>query len=150
GIEPSEVRPLAKSLAEEGYTLLEQPLPPEKEAFLKEFSSPLPLCADESLQTHQDVDKIKSIYQYGNIKLDKCGGLTAGLHLKEKLQAAGLKVFIGTMLGGTRMIAPAFLLGQDASFVDLDGPLLLAEDSYTLSLTKDGKLPPPPFSVWGG
>jgi L-Ala-D/L-Glu epimerase len=43
-------------------------------------------------------------------------------------EARGLKLMVGCMLSTSLGIAPAFLAAQGADWVDLDGPILLAED----------------------
>ena len=141
---------LADALAEVGYALLEQPLPRGADGFLETFDAPLPLCADECLDTAEDLPKLGGRYQIGNIKLDKTGGLTAALELEAALRAAGMDVFVGCMICGSLSIAPAMLIAQRARFADLDGPLWLAEDIWPMSLDGDGRLPPPPPEVWGG
>jgi len=63
-----------------------------------------------------------------NIKLDKTGGLTEALALREAARAEGYRVMVGCMVGSSLAMAPAVLVAQGAEIVDLDGPLLLAED----------------------
>ena len=63
-----------------------------------------------------------------NIKLDKTGGLTEALLVAARARALGLKIMVGSMVATSLAMAPALLLAQDADFVDLDGPLLLARD----------------------
>ena len=63
-----------------------------------------------------------------NIKLDKTGGLTEALALRDAARAAGYRVMVGCMVGSSLAMAPAVLLAQGAAVVDLDGPLLLARD----------------------
>src|SRR3546814_18150094 len=63
-----------------------------------------------------------------NIKLDKAGGVTEAMRLAEKARERGLDVMIGCMLGTSLGIAPAFLRGQQAKWVDLDGAMLLEKD----------------------
>ena len=84
-----------------------------------------------------------------NIKLDKTGGLTEALALKAEAEAQGLGVMVGCMVGSSLAMAPAVLLAQGASIVDLDGPLLLAEDRATpLDYDAAGVHPPRP-ELWG-
>ncbi|MEM9839653.1 MAG: dipeptide epimerase [Pseudomonadota bacterium] len=144
-----ELRALCDALSELDVKLLEQPLRRGEDHKLLDVQTDVPLCADESLDTAADVAELSKIYQYGNIKLDKCGGLTAGLELADRLEEAGMGIFIGCMICGTRSIAPSFLLTHRATYIDLDGPLWLAEDSHTTHLNEDGLLPPPPKEFWG-
>jgi len=145
-----ELAPIAASL---GYELLEQPLAigseddPEARAALRTAAQSLPLCADESFQTAADFDRIDSLYQAINIKLDKCGGLTSALLMRDEARARGLSIFVGCMLAPTVAIAPAHLLAQDADYADLDGPFWFANEP--VSLTKNGCFEPVGEDIWG-
>src|SRR3546814_11034974 len=81
-----------------------------------------------SSQTADDLERLAHLYQAVNIKLDKCGGLTDGLRLAKRASALGRDVMVGNMLGSSLAMAPAFLLGQYCSIVDLAGPLFLKAD----------------------
>jgi L-alanine-DL-glutamate epimerase-like enolase superfamily enzyme len=139
----------ADALFEAGFTLLEQPLPAGLDSALDEFDSPLPLCGDESIQSFADIDRVASRYDVVNIKLDKCGGLTHALKMGARLRELDKQIFVGCMICGARAIAPAFLFAQNADFVDLDGPLWLAEDDATLEMDGRGRMSPPPAGLWG-
>jgi hypothetical protein len=53
------------------------------------------------------------------------------------------------MVGTSLAMAPAVLLAQDADYVDLDGPLLLARDRSP-GLTYTGSIVSPPTAdIWG-
>ena len=67
-------------------------------------------------------------YQFVNIKLDKVGGLTAGLELATAARTAGFRLMVGCMLGGSISVAPGMVLAQQCEVCDLDGPWLQAED----------------------
>ena len=69
---------------------------------------------------------MKGKYDMINIKLDKTGGLTEGLALREAALSAGYSVMVGCMMGSSLAMAPAQLLAQGMSIVDLDGPLLVS------------------------
>ena len=84
-----------------------------------------------------------------NIKLDKAGGLTEALALKAEAQAAGMEIMVGCMVATSLAMAPALIVAQGVAFVDLDGPLLLAEDREP-GLTYIGSMvEPPPPALWG-
>src|SRR3546814_1138031 len=102
--------------------------------------------SDLSCHTHEDLDRLEG-YQAVNIKLDKAGGLTEAMRLAEKARERGLDVMIGCMLGTSLGIAPAFLLGQQAKWVDLDGALLLEKDRKGALKQKAGLLQP--GTLWG-
>jgi hypothetical protein len=53
------------------------------------------------------------------------------------------------MLGTSLAMAPAMLLAQGARWVDLDGPLLLAEDREPGLVYADGLVFPPEADIWG-
>jgi L-alanine-DL-glutamate epimerase-like enolase superfamily enzyme len=129
--------------------LVEQPLPAGADEALRGRPRAVPVCADESLHVADDLGRLAGLYDAVNIKLDKAGGLTAALALRERARAEGFKVMVGCMVGTSLAMAPAVLLAQDADFVDLDGPLLLARDRHP-SLAYDGALVHPPApALWG-
>jgi L-Ala-D/L-Glu epimerase / N-acetyl-D-glutamate racemase len=129
--------------------VIEQPLPAGTDAALAELPRPVPVCADESLHTRADLADLARRYDAVNIKLDKSGGLTEALALSTQARATGLKVMVGCMVATSLAMAPALLLAQDADWVDLDGPLLLARDRHP-GLRYDGALVhPPPPELWG-
>jgi L-alanine-DL-glutamate epimerase-like enolase superfamily enzyme len=88
-------------------------------------------------------------YDAVNIKLDKTGGLTEALLLAAEARKLRLKIMVGSMVATSLAMAPALLVAQEADFVDLDGPLLLARDRAP-GLTYEGaKVFPPPPELWG-
>lgn len=143
---------LAANLAacvEAGVELIEQPLPADDDAALVGLVSPIPLCADESLHTADDLESLAGRYAAVNVKLDKTGGLTEALKLVRAARRLRLRVMVGCMVGSSLAMAPAVLLARDADFVDLDGPLLLARDRVP-GLRYEGSLVYPPSpGVWG-
>lgn len=140
---------LAPQLAALGVSVIEQPLPATADDALIGYSCPVPLCADESCATREDLARLKGKYQMVNIKLDKAGGLTEALALKAEALAAGFEIMVGCMLGTSLAMAPAMLVAQGAAFVDLDGPLLLAKDRDN-AITYDGSLMQPfTPALWG-
>jgi L-alanine-DL-glutamate epimerase-like enolase superfamily enzyme len=84
-----------------------------------------------------------------NIKLDKTGGLTGALKLKEAAVREGFQIMVGCMVGTSLAMAPATLVAQGAQVVDLDGPLLLAEDRETPLLYDADGVHPPARELWG-
>lgn len=136
----------AGALAALGVTLIEQPLPAGRDAALAGAALPVTICADESCQSLRDLDGLAG-YQAINIKLDKAGGLTEALAMARAARARGLRIMVGCMLGSSLGIAPAFLLGQLADWIDLDGALLLARDRDEALIARDGALHWGP--LWG-
>lgn len=135
--------------ADLGIALIEQPLPAGRDGILRDIPHPVPICADESGHGVEDLDSLLGLYDAINIKLDKTGGLTAALLLRDRAQQLGFSIMVGCMVGTSLAMAPAVLLAQDAAFVDLDGPLLLARDR-TPGLSYEGSLVSPPQpALWG-
>lgn len=138
-----------KAAAEAGVILIEQPLPAGKDEILSRIERPVIICADESAHTSEGLEELARRYDAVNIKLDKTGGLTEGLIMRDKAIDLGLKIMVGCMVGTSLGMAPAVLLAQKATVVDLDGPLLLARDRQP-GLHYDGALVyPPEPSLWG-
>lgn len=119
---------LAPHLIRLGVQMVEQPLPAGADDMLGEIARPLPVCADESCHDRASLPALHGKYDMVNIKLDKTGGLTEALALKEAALAQGYRVMVGCMVGSSLAMAPATILAQGVAFTDLDGPLLLAED----------------------
>lgn len=115
-------------LADLGVAMLEQPLPADDDAALKNFIHPLPICADESCHTRESLAGLAGSYDMVNIKLDKTGGLTEALALAEDARAQGFSLMLGCMLCTSRAINAALPLVNQVSFADLDGPTWLAVD----------------------
>ncbi|WP_420818872.1 N-acetyl-D-Glu racemase DgcA [Oceaniglobus ichthyenteri] len=140
---------LAPHLVRMGVKLVEQPLPAGQDDMLAEIARPLPVCADESCHDRASLPDLVGKYDMINIKLDKTGGLTEGLLLRDAARAQGFGIMVGCMVGTSLAMAPAVLLAQGAAFTDLDGPLLLAEDRQTpLQFDERGVHPSDP-ALWG-
>ena len=140
---------LAPHLVRLGVALVEQPLPAGEDDALVGLDRPVPLCADESCHDRASLPALRGKYDLVNIKLDKTGGLTEALKLREAAEAEGYGIFVGCMVGSSLAMAPAVLLAQGAAFTDLDGPLLLAEDrAHALKYDAAG-VHPPEAALWG-
>lgn len=140
---------LAPHLVRLGVALVEQPLPAGDDDALLGMDRPVPVCADESCHDRASLPSLKGKYDVVNIKLDKTGGLTEALALRDAALAGGYDVMVGCMVGSSLAMAPAMLVAQGARIVDLDGPLLLAEDrAEPLKFDVAGVHPPSP-KLWG-
>lgn len=140
---------LAPELAALGVELVEQPLPAGQDEALRGLPRPVPVCADESVHTRADLPRLAGLYDAVNIKLDKAGGLTEALALREAARAGGFRVMVGCMLGSSLAMAPALLLAQGADWVDLDGPLWLAQDRPDGLRIEGSTIHPPEQALWG-
>jgi len=129
-------------LKELGVELIEQPLAKDNWDGMKKLFkiSPLPLFADESCVFENDVEKCAGYFHGINIKLTKCSGITPARRMIEKARSLGLQLMIGCMnetsVGSAAMghLAPLF------DYLDMDGPLLLAEDIASGIQYDDGKV----------
>ncbi len=137
------------ALAALGVEMIEQPLPAGQDEALRGVRCPVPLGADESCHGVESLEGLRGLYQVVNIKLDKTGGLTEALAMRRAADALGFDVMVGCMVATSLAMAPAMLVGQGARYVDLDGPLLLAEDRVP-GLSYDGAVVQPPMpELWG-
>ena len=128
GFTRDQLDPLVDALNTHRVSLLEQPLARGREADLDDYRCPIPIAADESALDLDDLAGIVGRFDVVNIKLDKCGGLTEALMIAGEAKRLGLGVMVGNMVGTSLAMAPAFILGQQCAFVDLDGPTFLRED----------------------
>ena len=140
---------LAPHLVRLGVALVEQPLPADQDGMLAEIARPLPVCADESCHDRASLERLKGKYDLVNIKLDKTGGLTEALATRDTACNMGFGIMVGCMVGSSLAMAPAVLLAQGAAYVDLDAPLLLAEDRSAPLVVQGATLYPPTPDLWG-
>ncbi|KIP99180.1 mandelate racemase [Agrobacterium tumefaciens] len=138
------------SVAEElDIALIEQPLPVGKDSILSRIKRRVPICADESVHHTDDLASLRDRYDAINIKLDKTGGLTEALAMKQEAERLGYTIMVGCMLGTSLGMAPALMLAQDTAFADLDGPLLLARDRVPGLRYEGSFVFPPEPELWG-
>ena len=140
---------LAPHLVRLGVDLVEQPLPAGEDDALIGMARPVPVCADESCHDRASLAALKGKYDMVNIKLDKTGGLTEALALRDAARAEGYDVMVGCMVGSSLAMAPATLVAQGATVTDLDGPLLLAEDRDNPLCFDAQGVHPPDAALWG-
>jgi len=140
---------MAPQFAELGVVLIEQPLPAGHDAVLRDYSGPIPLCADESCHTRESLGGVRGLYEFVNIKLDKTGGLTEALLLAKAAKDAGFRLMTGCMTGTSLAMAPATLVGSLSEFVDLDGGLMLQDDRQPAMTCDLGRLQLPDPALWG-
>ncbi|MGZ8557303.1 MAG: dipeptide epimerase [Chitinophagaceae bacterium] len=124
---------LIPQLKELGVEFVEQPLAKENWEGMKTLyrESSLPLFADEACVSEQDVDKCKNHFHGINIKLTKCSGITPALRMIKKARELDMKIMLGCMNESTIGSAAIAHLLPFVDYVDMDGPLLLAEDVAT-------------------
>ena len=143
------LRAIEPLLVELRVDLLEQPVPAGADEWLEGFTPRVPICADEAVHVAADLDVVARRYQVVNVKLDKAGGLTAGLELANATRARGLGLMTGCMVSSSLSIAAALHVARMSDFVDLDGPIWLAEDRAGGVRDEGGMLLPPERGFWG-
>ncbi|EKO3866648.1 L-Ala-D/L-Glu epimerase [Vibrio harveyi] len=120
--------------------MIEQPLPSNDDDKLKDISHPIPLCADESCHTRQQLHELLGKYEMVNIKLDKTGGLTEALLLAEEAKHLGFTLMSGCMLGTSLAMRAALPIAVQSKVVDLDGPILLGQDIEPALVYREGEI----------
>ena len=149
GWTPESYKELAPVLVKLGVEMVEQPLPAGADDALHDLERILPVCADESCHDRGSLDGLKGKYDMINIKLDKTGGLTEALALRDAGLAHDFQIMVGCMVGTSLGMAPATLVAQGAAVTDLDGPLLMAKDRGHGLVYDDAGVHPPVAALWG-
>lgn len=129
-------------LADRNVIFVEQPMDKkdmEGHKWLKE-RSPLPIIADEAVQTSADIPALAEAYDGINIKLMKSGGLHEAYKMALLAKALGMKVMIGCMTETSCAVSAAAQLAPMAEWVDLDGNLLIANDLFDGMKIVDGRV----------
>ncbi|HTK45542.1 MAG TPA: dipeptide epimerase [Patescibacteria group bacterium] len=132
GWTPEMARSLLPALVSLGVELIEQPFPATRLAWLAELQqgSPLPIVADESCVTIEDLDALVGVTDGVNIKLAKCGGPGPAARMLARARELGFRTFLGCMEETSVAIAASAATASLADWVDLDGNLLLANDPF--------------------
>ena len=122
----------ARWLQDEGVELLEQPLPKDELDGYRRLidSCPLPIIADESACTPEDVVRLRGCVHGVNIKLNKCGGLRSAIKMIHIARAQKMQVMLGCFIESSLGIGAAAHLLPLVDYADLDGHLLLREDPF--------------------
>lgn len=141
----------SEELAALDVYMVEQPLARGHDQQLSGYRCPVPLCADESCLDETELLIAAERYQFLNIKLDKVGGLTAGLSLARKARQRGMRLMVGCMGGTSLSMAPAHVLActGPCEVADLDGPLWLRSDRLPSIGYVNGLMAPFGPEVWG-
>ena len=132
GWQPEEGARLVPELERLGVELIEQPFPARQLPQLRwlQERSPIPIVADESAVTIEDLDALVGVVAGVNVKLTKCGGVGPALAMIRRARELGFRVMLGCMEETSVGIAAAATLAGLADWVDLDGNLLLARDPF--------------------
>ena len=129
-------------LAPFGIEFVEQPVAAHDLAGLRYVHerSPLPLIADESCATADDVPPLVGCVDGVNVKLMKCGGLREARRVIDVARAHHLQVMCGCLIESSLSITAASHLLPLLDYADLDGNLLLARDPFRGATVEHGRL----------
>jgi L-Ala-D/L-Glu epimerase len=129
-------------LKDKNVIFIEQPMPKNQVddiAWLTQ-NSPLPVIADEAVQTVRDLLSVKGIYSGINIKLMKCGGMNSAYKMAQVAGLMGMKIMIGCMTETSCAVSAAAQLSPLADWADLDGNLLINNDCFDGMKIVEGKV----------
>jgi L-alanine-DL-glutamate epimerase-like enolase superfamily enzyme len=132
GWRPEDALALLPELERLGVELIEQPFPArrlDRLRWLQERSS-LPIVADESAVTIDDLEGLVGVVAGVNVKLAKCGGVGPAKAMLARARELGFRTFLGCMEETSVAIAASAAVASLADWVDLDGNLLLADDPF--------------------
>lgn len=123
---------MIEQLMDFGVELVEQPLHASQKEDLVELKkvSPLPLCADESCTSLQDLPYLATAFDVINIKLMKTGSVLQSIAMAQQARNVGLKVMVGCMLESPMAIMAGAYIASWAHYADLDGAFLLSDSCF--------------------
>jgi L-alanine-DL-glutamate epimerase-like enolase superfamily enzyme len=132
GWRPEQGAALVPELQRLGVELIEQPFPARELAKLRwlQERSPLPIVADESAVTIDDLEELVGVVAGVNVKLMKAGGVGPALRMLGRARELGFKLMLGCMEETSVGIAAGAAVASLVDWVDLDGNLLLADDPF--------------------
>lgn len=139
---PKEAIKMITALAAYDIEFVEQPIAPSDLAGLKLIRDnvPVPIIADESCVSVEDIPRLASCVDGVNLKLMKSHGLTNVLKMIHVARAHNLKVMLGCMIESSLAITAAAHLAPLLDYADLDGHLLIDNDPFVGVKVEGGKL----------
>ncbi len=142
GWTPKEAIKNIEALLPYNIEFVEQPVAAQDLKGLKMVreNSALPIIADESCVTVEDIPVIADCVDGINIKLMKCGGILQALKMIHVARAHNLRIMLGCMIESSLAITAAAHLTPLVDYADLDGHLLIDDDAYEGVKVENGKL----------
>lgn len=135
---------LIPRLAALGLELIEQPLAADDieglrwlRARMQAEGVKVPIVADESAHTAQDIVKLAGAVDGVVVKLMKTLGIRGALKAIHTARALDMRVMLSCMVETSVGVTAAAHLAPLCDYVDLDGPLLISNDPY-VGLGYDG------------
>ncbi len=122
--------------------LIEQPFPSSMQEEYKELKkiTPYKILADESIEDVGDFEDLASQFHAVNIKLMKTGSLIKARDFILKAKRHQMEAMMGCMIETTIGISYGMLFGGMVEYVDLDGFLLVKDETYKLVSEDQGIL----------
>ncbi|MDT8307331.1 MAG: dipeptide epimerase [Anaerolineae bacterium] len=123
-----------EALAPYSLELVEQPVARDDFAGMGYVQARLdvPVVADESVQSLADVERLAEAGVGAiNLKLMKLGGLAATLLILRYAREAGMRIMLGCMVETSLGVTAMAHLSGEADWLDLDAPLLIANDPFS-------------------
>lgn len=149
-LSPNEIIPLSNKLKKFNIIMLEQPLHEKQDNILSTFKHPIPIGADESCHTADDLLNLKNKYDYIIIKPGKCGGLTEAIKLKRLAQKNRFSTMIVCMFGSSLAVAPAYFLSLDGADINnIEVPKIMLNDRKHKIKCQKQLIFPPDQRLWG-
>jgi len=129
---PEQGAGLIPDLVRLGVELIEQPFPAHRLDQLRwlQERSELPLVADESAVTIDDLEGLVGVVDGVNVKLAKCGGPGPAARMLARARELGLRTFLGCMEETSLGIAASAHVAALVDWIDLDGCLLISGDPF--------------------
>ncbi|GHT18010.1 dipeptide epimerase [Planctomycetales bacterium] len=100
----------------------------------------IPIFADESWRSEDDMERCAGVFDGVNIKLAKCGGLTPARQIIAKARKLGLKVSSANTIESSVGASATSQLASLFDYIGVDGPLLIEKKVGSGILLNKGKL----------
>ncbi|MBM4237045.1 MAG: dipeptide epimerase [Euryarchaeota archaeon] len=149
GFDREGAKRLVKALAPLSLEFVEQPVPAGDWTSLREVTemSPIPIMADESVKTMDDLLRlVRGRYaNMFNLKLSKCGGIYPAAGMTKLCEAAEIKVQVGCMAECQAAIAGGLHLAlsqRAVAYADLDSHFSFENDPTRAVEFRAGRLHP--------
>ncbi len=92
---------------------------------IKKKNYEIPVFADESWKTEEDIDRCVDLFDGINLKLAKCGGLTPARQVVGKAKHLGLKLMSASSVESTIGVSAVCQLAPLLDYIGVDGPLMI-------------------------
>ncbi len=139
---PKEAIKNINALTPYAIEFVEQPVAAHDLAGLKlvRDNVSLPIIADESCVTIEDIPRLSECVDGINFKLMKNGGINNVLKMIHVARAYNLRTMLGCMIESSLAITAAAHLTPLVDYADLDGHLLISDDPFVGVTVEHGKL----------